>query len=184
MLTSTAAIPRAPALQWDSALKAPPGSGRGRLGGPAPSPPPARGANPVPASGWRCWRFASRSGCIWRRVCPACSERILPAVPGALGAPLSPRSLPPCDQPALQVRGGPGWGRFPNAGCGALGDCFPGSRFGMQSARGRGEGSRSWRGQSARALQIWGRECGVGLKFPITSDGLGVLGGSFCGSEL
>lgn len=54
----------------------------------------------------------------------------------------------------------------------------------MQSARGRSEGSRSWRGQSARALQIWGTECGVGLKFPITSDGLGVLGGSLCGSEL
>lgn len=91
-------------------------------GGPAPSPPPARGANPVPASGGRCWRFASPSGCSWRRVCPACPERILPAAPGTLGAPLNPRSLPPCDRPALQVRGGPrGGGRPLNARCGGLG---------------------------------------------------------------
>ena len=32
----------------------------------------------------------------------------------------------------------------------------------------------SWRGQSTRALQIKGWACGVGLKFPITSDGSGV----------
>lgn len=42
MLTSTAAIPREPALQWDSALKAPPGSGRG-LNRPRPQPAPGPG---------------------------------------------------------------------------------------------------------------------------------------------
>lgn len=53
------------------------------------------------------------------RVCPACPERILPAAPGALGAPPNPRSLPPCDLPALQVRGAPrGGGGAPGAQCG------------------------------------------------------------------
>jgi hypothetical protein len=83
-----------------------PGWGRAGRGGPAPSPPPARGANPLPESDWRCWRFWSRSGCSWRRVCPACPERILPAAPGAL---LSGLSLPACDRPALQVRSREGW---------------------------------------------------------------------------
>lgn len=102
-----------------------PGWGRAGRRGPAPSPPPARGANPLPESDWRCWRFWSRSGCSWRRVCPACPERILPAAPGAL---LSGLSLLACDRPALQVRSREGWvvGRAP-PGCtlGGLGKLFP-----------------------------------------------------------
>lgn len=173
-----AATRRPPPLRVGFWPQAPPGPGRSGLReAPPPSPPPAPGANPVPASGGRCWRFASRSGCSWRRVCPACPERILPAAPGALGAPLNTRSLPPCDRPALQVRGGPRWGGAPERtfwGSWGIGSLTQGS-----DPTARGGSSRAWGpsgGRTRGICQSGGRRAGLGLKFPVTSDGSGVPG--------
>lgn len=135
--------------------------GAGRPGDPASSPPPAQGANPLPAGGWRCRvRELERLQLAPRLPRVPGADSAL-AAPGTLGALLNPRQPPPIDRLALQVWSRVGWDEgHVLHGYGVLGGWLPGLRFRAQSARGTaraqvpvgslcaGSAKRGWRAGS------------------------------------